>query len=96
MAAATWVAGTAECMTTQSGQWSASLEFAWRCATWAKASNAMRTRHTTVATGKVTDRARRLWARDWDPENKVTPIQGYTIMDAQVRGMVDAGRKTAN
>jgi hypothetical protein len=38
-----------------SGQWSASLSVACRCATWTTVSSAIRTRHTTVTTGQEPD-----------------------------------------
>jgi len=55
--------GTTECIATHSVQWSASLPDAWTCITWAKARNASRTRHTTVATFKAL-------CFEWEPLRK--------------------------
>lgn len=53
--AAVTATGAAECITIHSGQWSASLSVACRCATWTTASSAIRTRHITVTTGQEPD-----------------------------------------
>lgn len=53
MATATAAAGAAECKTTQSGQWSASVSTEWTCATWTTARSASSARHTSATAAKA-------------------------------------------
>jgi hypothetical protein len=57
--AAVTATGAAECITMQSGQWSASFSTGWMCATWTTASSANRTRHKTDIAGQAPCLARR-------------------------------------
>jgi len=51
--------GTIECMAMHNVQWPASLSTPCTCVTWATASSANKTRHTTAAAPKVLDFERR-------------------------------------
>ena len=52
MTTAAAATGATVCITIQSWQWSASVEFACWWVTWAMASNDKRTRHRTATAGK--------------------------------------------
>ena len=71
--------GTTECIATHSAQWSASPADAWTCITWATASSASKTRHTTAATFKARCfEWEPLCKPAWDLLNGASSVRVYT------------------
>jgi len=90
MAMAGTATGAAECMTMQSGQWSASESREWMWATWATASSASKTRHT-IAAGRALGRP---WKSCWNRrafKNSCPYSLRYTGLDAQPKRMASRG-----
>lgn len=59
MAVAVSATGAAECIDTHSGQWSAIVSLAWKCATWTTTRRARRARHKTAIVRAILDLAPR-------------------------------------